>query len=95
MYGLLTRYVKDEAGAGVVEYGLLLALLGIGLVPVLAFVGSGLWAMYAVLGEAVGVTNGQGGPPGGTPPGQGGAPPGQGGQIPGYGHGSPLGDGSD
>ena len=45
------RFAGEEDGAGMVEYGLLLALLTLALVGIVAFLGSAIWGLFETTGE--------------------------------------------
>ena len=81
----LKMFVREEDGAGLIEYGLVLALVTLVLLPAASYLSAGIWTLFASIGNDLSTTEPGGGPPGGTPPGHGGTPPGQGGTPPGRG----------
>jgi len=53
MRKLLTGYLRDESGATAIEYALIVALIGAGLVIGLQDLGNSVAGMYADIGRAL------------------------------------------
>jgi len=97
MRNRLRRLFGNEKGATVVEYAVILALIIAGMIVIIWSLGTQIQQGVENFNEAfedarTPGSSGDGGQPGGTPPGQGGTPPGQGGTPPGQG-GTPPGQG--
>ena len=54
---ILIRFIKDESGAGMVEYGLLVALIGVVLVGTLVLLQEGIDAALTTAVTALGTIN--------------------------------------
>ncbi len=54
---ILIRLIKDESGAGMVEYGLLVALIGVVLVGTLVLLQEGIDAAFTTAVTALGTIN--------------------------------------
>jgi pilus assembly protein Flp/PilA len=54
MSNILIRFVTDESGTTVVEYGLIALLISIGIIGALAIIGSTLGGIYVAIGNALG-----------------------------------------
>jgi pilus assembly protein Flp/PilA len=54
MSNILIRFVTDESGTTVVEYGLIAFLISIGIIGALAIIGSTLGGIYVAIGNALG-----------------------------------------
>lgn len=53
MLSLLTKFVSDESGATVVEYGLIAALVAIAVIGTLQGLGGALVATFTLIGAAM------------------------------------------
>ncbi|MEX0655091.1 MAG: Flp family type IVb pilin [Phycisphaeraceae bacterium] len=53
MTRLLKQFVHEEDGAGMVEYGLLVALIGVALIAVTMYLGGGIAEIFGVAGDAL------------------------------------------
>lgn len=47
---IVTRFVKDESGATAIEYGLIAALISVGIIAAATTLGNGLSALFNGLG---------------------------------------------
>jgi pilus assembly protein Flp/PilA len=56
---LQTRFVKDEEGQGMVEYGLILALVAVAVVLALTSLGEGLGTLFTNIGGKIPATIGE------------------------------------
>ncbi|UGX87784.1 Flp family type IVb pilin [Phyllobacterium meliloti] len=57
MTTLFTRFLKDESGATAIEYGLIAALISVGIIAGATSLGSGLGTLFTNLGTKLkGVT---------------------------------------
>jgi pilus assembly protein Flp/PilA len=50
MTTLFTRFIKDESGATAIEYGLIAALISVGIIAGATSVGTGLGTLFTNLG---------------------------------------------
>ena len=53
MKQLIAGFLRDESGATAIEYGLISALIGVGLIVVLQDLGQTVAGMYADIGRAL------------------------------------------
>jgi pilus assembly protein Flp/PilA len=53
MENILVRFVTDESGTTVIEYGLIALLISIGIIGALAVIGTTLGGIYAAIGNAL------------------------------------------
>ena len=53
MQNVMARFIKDESGATAIEYGLLAALIGVGIVGGASLLGNNLDASFAAVGGKV------------------------------------------
>lgn len=51
MRNFITRFAKDESGATAIEYGLIAALVAVGLIVALGFLGDELSALFDRIGK--------------------------------------------
>lgn len=54
MKTLISRFYKDESGATAIEYGLIAALIAVGLIAVLGAVGTNLTATFQSVANSLG-----------------------------------------
>ena len=50
---LLKQFIYEEDGAGMVEYGLLVALIAVALIGVVAYLGSNIFGVFQTAGETL------------------------------------------
>ena len=50
---ILTRFAKDESGATAIEYGLIAALIAIGIIVALTSIGTNLTATFTSVGTSL------------------------------------------
>jgi Flp pilus assembly pilin Flp len=55
MENILARFVTDESGTTVIEYGLIALLISIGIIGVLFVIGATLGGVYTAIGNALAV----------------------------------------
>ena len=55
MKNVLVRFVTDESGTTVIEYGLIALLISIGIIGALTVMGTTLGALYVAIGSALAV----------------------------------------
>jgi pilus assembly protein Flp/PilA len=55
MENILVRFVTDESGTTVIEYGLIALLISIGIIGALGVIGISLGGIYAAIGNALAV----------------------------------------
>jgi pilus assembly protein Flp/PilA len=53
MKNILVRFVTDESGTTVIEYGLIALLISIGIIGALTVIGATLGGIYAAIGIAL------------------------------------------
>lgn len=53
MTKLVARFAKDESGATAIEYGLIAALISVGLIAILTTVGGDLVAIFTAVSAAL------------------------------------------
>jgi len=53
MKNVLVRFVTDESGTTVIEYGLIALLISIGIIGALAVIGTSLGGIYVGIGNAL------------------------------------------
>jgi pilus assembly protein Flp/PilA len=53
MENILVRFVTDESGTTVIEYGLIALLISIGIIGALGVIGATLGGIYAAIGNAL------------------------------------------
>jgi pilus assembly protein Flp/PilA len=53
MKNILVRFVTDESGTTVIEYGLIALLISIGIIGALAVIGTTLGGIYVAIGKAL------------------------------------------
>jgi pilus assembly protein Flp/PilA len=53
MKKVLVRFVSDESGTTVIEYGLIALLISIGVIGALAVIGTSLGGIYVGIGNAL------------------------------------------
>jgi len=53
MQNVMARFINDESGATAIEYGLLAALIGVGIVGGASLLGNGLNEGFAAIGTKV------------------------------------------
>lgn len=53
MKNLFSRFMKDESGATAIEYGLIAALLSVGIITVVTQLGDDLVATYTTIEQAI------------------------------------------
>ena len=53
MKNVLVRFVTDESGTTVIEYGLIALLISIGVIGALAVIGTSLGGIYVGIGNAL------------------------------------------
>jgi pilus assembly protein Flp/PilA len=53
MKSFFARFIRDEAGVTVIEYGLIGALISVVCIPGMTFVGTQLQGMYAAITAAI------------------------------------------
>ncbi|MTI43920.1 pilus assembly protein Flp/PilA [Roseibium hamelinense] len=53
MKSLLKRFVKDESGATAIEYGLIAAIIGVGLIAVLGLLSTDLSEIFSTIGSGL------------------------------------------
>ena len=51
MKGLITRFIREEEGQGMVEYGLILALIAVVVIVALTTMGTEVGRMFEYIGE--------------------------------------------
>ena len=56
MSTLLNRFVKDESGATAIEYGLIAALISVGVIAALQTIGTNLKTAFEKVGTALNTT---------------------------------------
>lgn len=59
MFTFFTKLFKDESGQGMVEYGLILALVAIGVILALTFLGEEISAIFESITDALRGTGGE------------------------------------
>ncbi len=57
MQNLVTRFVKDESGATAIEYGLIAALISVGIITALGFLGDELDATFTEIRDRMQAAN--------------------------------------
>jgi pilus assembly protein Flp/PilA len=60
MKNLFSRFVKDESGATAIEYGLIAALIGVGIIAAATSLGSTLSSTFSRIDSAVSAAPGNG-----------------------------------
>ena len=50
---MFARFIKDESGATAIEYGLIAALVGVGIVGALTTLAADLGALFATIGGSL------------------------------------------
>ena len=55
MKNVLVRFVTDESGTTVIEYGLIALLISIGIIGALTVMGATLGGLYVAIGNALAV----------------------------------------
>ncbi|WP_427452594.1 Flp family type IVb pilin [Litorimonas sp. WD9-15] len=59
MQNLFTRFIEDESGATAIEYGLIAALISVGIIAGARTIGTGISSRFTEVGTAVtGATTG-------------------------------------
>jgi pilus assembly protein Flp/PilA len=53
MYNLLKRFAKDDAGAALVEYGLLVGLIACACIVAITLLGTNISAMFTAIAGAI------------------------------------------
>ena len=53
MKNILVRFVTDESGTTVIEYGLVASLISIGIIAALTIMGATLGGLYIAIGNAL------------------------------------------
>jgi len=53
MKNILVRFVTDESGTAVIEYGLIALLISIGIIGALTVIGTTLGGIYVAIGNAL------------------------------------------
>jgi pilus assembly protein Flp/PilA len=53
MKDILVRFVTDESGTTVIDYGLIALLISIGIIGALGVIGATLGGIYAAIGNAL------------------------------------------
>jgi|307.fasta_scaffold1214395_1 pilus assembly protein Flp/PilA len=53
MKNILARFVADESGSTVIEYGLLALLISIGIIGAVTMIGTTLGGIYVAIGNAL------------------------------------------
>ena len=53
MKNILARFVADESGSTVIEYGLLALLISIGIIGAVTMIGATLGGIYVAIGNAL------------------------------------------
>ena len=53
MKNILVRFVSDESGTTVIEYGLIALLISIGIIGALTMIGATLGGIYVAIGNAL------------------------------------------
>jgi pilus assembly protein Flp/PilA len=53
MKTLFSRFVKDESGATAIEYGLIAAIIGVGIIASLGYVKDALNTKFSVISTAI------------------------------------------
>ena len=54
MKNLVSRFLKDESGATAIEYGLIAALIAVGIITVLGLVGTNLTTTFQSVADSLG-----------------------------------------
>ncbi len=54
MQNFVTRFVKDESGATAIEYGLIAALISVGIITAASSLGNNIANKFETVGNAVG-----------------------------------------
>ncbi len=57
MTSLICNFANDESGATAIEYGLIVALIGVTLVAILGTVGTDLQNVFQLISNALGTAN--------------------------------------
>jgi pilus assembly protein Flp/PilA len=65
MTNILSRFAKDESGATAIEYGLIAAIVSVGIITVLGQVSTGLNDAFQKVADGLSGAGGEGGEGGG------------------------------